>query len=143
MRLLHVVRRFARRRHGGASIEFALVVPICFMVVWAIISFARAYQRLNTLTASLREGARAAAVLNPTTLPAGQAGYDNIKNRILAFSTAYGYTLDTARVSITTTAADVTVAVAAYPLFAGLNFIGGLQNITVNRSAIFRLEGGS
>jgi hypothetical protein len=113
------------------------------MFVWAIISFARAYSRLNTLSASLREGARTAAVQKPSSLVAGQNGYNTVKDKILAFSTAYGYTLDTAQVSITTTASDVTVRVTNYPLFAGLNFIGALQSITVSRSAIFRLEGGT
>ena len=48
--------------------------------------------------------------------------------------------IDTSRVTVTTGTNSVTVAVTAYPLFSGLQFIGNLQGITVSRSAIFRLE---
>ena len=35
---------------------------------------------------------------------------------------------------------DVNVSVTNYPIFAGINFIGGLSNITISRQAIFRCE---
>jgi Flp pilus assembly protein TadG len=138
-RLRRIFRLFARGERASAIVEFALVVPIFFMVVWAIISFSRAYQRLNTLSTSLREGARYASTLAPgfTT-----AQVDAIKAKSYDFSNAYGFPIDTSRVTVTLGAlnASVTVAVTAYPLFTGLNFIGNLQAITVSRSAIFRME---
>src|SRR6185503_5942368 len=38
-------KRFLRKTKGAAIVEFALVVPILFLLVWGIISFTRAYQR--------------------------------------------------------------------------------------------------
>ena len=137
------LRLFARGERASAIVEFALVVPIFFMVVWAVISFSRAYQRLNTLSTSLREGARYASTLAaPPGTPFTTAQVDAIKARAYGFSNAYGFPIDTSRVTVTlgVANADVTVAVSAYPLFAGLNFIGNLQSINVSRSAIFRME---
>lgn len=133
-----IFRRFARRQHGSAIIEFALVVPIFFMVVWAIINFSRAYQRLNTLTTSLREGARYAST---RPFPYSPATEDSIKAKVYNFSNAYGYPIDTSQVVIDESSGfDVHVRVTSYPLFSGLNFLG-MQSITVNRDALFRLEG--
>jgi Flp pilus assembly protein TadG len=136
------LRRFRRRDGASAIIEFALVVPIFFMVVWAIISFGRAYQRMNTLTTSLREGARYASTF-PLADFAVIARVDQIKAKVYNFSVAYGYPVDTSRVVIDASSnIQVHVKVVNYPLFAGLNFIGGLQSITVTRDALFRLEQG-
>jgi Flp pilus assembly protein TadG len=136
---LKAVRRFVRHQRGAAIIEFALVVPIFFLVVWGIISFSRAYQRLNTLTNALREGARWAST---RPFPYSVAREDSIKTQVRNYSVAYGFPIDTARVIIDESSNyDVHVKVVNYPLFSGLNFIGGLQSITVNRDVIFRLEG--
>jgi Flp pilus assembly protein TadG len=146
MRRLHrIFRLFVRGQRAAAIVEFALVVPIFFMVVWAVISFSRAYQRLNTLSTSLREGARYASTLAtspPLTGAFTTVQINAIKAKAYDFSNAYGFPIDTSRVTVTLGAlnADVTVAVSAYPLFAGLNFIGNLQSINVSRSAIFRME---
>jgi Flp pilus assembly protein TadG len=131
-------RRFFRRDAGSAIIEFALVVPILFTLVWGIISFSRAYQRLNTLTSSLREGARYRSTLqNPDTVWAR----DSVNARIRNFSTAFGYVIDTSQVQVPAfNGYEVRVNVTSYPLFAGLNFLGNLSAITVNRAAIFRWE---
>jgi Flp pilus assembly pilin Flp len=49
---------------GSAAIEFALVAPLLFIIVFAIIDFSRAYYTLNDLTAAVREGARYASSLD-------------------------------------------------------------------------------
>ena len=137
-------KRFLKKTRGAAIIEFALVVPILFLLVWGIISFSRAYQRLNALTSSLREGARVASTLDDLTT--------NAANRTIAltaintFSKAFGYTVDTTLVTITASlpppagSGDVRVGVVNYPIFSGLSFVGGLSSITVSREAIFRCE---
>jgi Flp pilus assembly protein TadG len=132
------LRQFLRKTTGAAIVEFALVIPILFMMVWGIFSFTRAYQRLNALTSSLREGARAASTLDSVRTVANRG--DGVKAKMVTFSSAFGYTVDTSLVSISTTASDVTVSVTNYPIFSGINFIGNLQNITVTRQAIFRCE---
>ncbi len=134
--------RFLRRTRGAAIIEFALVVPILFLVVWGIISFSRAYQRLNALTSSLREGARVASTMDNLTSLASQRTI--VKTRIRSFSSAFGYPIDTSAVTISATSnaagGDVSVRVVNYPIFSGLSFVGGLSSITVSREALFRCE---
>jgi Flp pilus assembly protein TadG len=130
---------FRRDTRGAAIVEFALVVPILFLMVWGIISFTRAYQRLNALTSSLREGARTASTLSSLVSSAAQRTL--VKTTISNFSTAFGYTVDTSLVTVdASSTVDVRVSVTNYPLFSGINFLGGLSGITVNRVAIFRCE---
>ncbi|MFN8580495.1 MAG: TadE/TadG family type IV pilus assembly protein [Gemmatimonadaceae bacterium] len=122
---------------AAAIIEFALVIPIFMIIVLGIISFSRAYQRLNTLSTSLREGARLAATI-PT--PYTATDVTTIRTKVRTFSTAYGFPIDTTRVNVAAGTNDVTVSTTNYPLFSGLSFLGNLQSITVSRSAVFRLE---
>ena len=140
MKRLSLVR-FFRRTHGAAIIEFALVVPILFLMVWGIISFSRAYQRMNALTASLREGARTASTLDSIVTVAGRR--TAIRTTILNFSSAFGYAVDTSLVNIdASSGTEVSVNVVNYPIFSGISFLGGLSSITVSRDAIFRCERG-
>ena len=133
--------RFLKRTRAAAIVEFALVVPILFLLVWGIISFSRAYQRLNALTSSLREGARVASTLD--NLVSDAAKRTIVLTSIRTFSAAFGYAVDTTRVTIdavTSGGTDVRIRVVNYPIFSGLSFVGGLSSITVSREAIFRCE---
>ena len=133
------ISSFLRRTRAAAIIEFALVVPILFLLVWGIISFSRAYQRMNALTSSLREGARVASTLDSIVSLASRR--TDVRTSIDRFSRAFGYTVDTSLVTIdASNLVDVRVGVTSYPIFTGLNFVGGLSGITVNREAIFRCE---
>jgi Flp pilus assembly protein TadG len=133
------LRRFLRGTRAAAIVEFALVVPMFALLLLGIIQFSRAYGRMNALTASLREGARKGSTLDPAKL-SNQQMRDSTMKRIVDFSTSFGYTVDTSRVGYVSTAADVTVSVTNYPLFAGLNLVGGLSSMTLTRSAVFRSE---
>jgi Flp pilus assembly protein TadG len=55
--------KFGRlRAEGGASaVEFALLAPLLFMLVFAIIGFGVAFMQMQTIRGALREGGRAAA----------------------------------------------------------------------------------
>lgn len=62
---LRIRRRLAGARrddHGAAVVEFALVVPVLFLIIFAVIDFGRALWTMNVLSSGVREGARAAAV---------------------------------------------------------------------------------
>ena len=137
-------RRFLRQSRAAAVVEFALVVPILFLLVWGIISFSRAYQRLNALTSSLREGARVASTLDNLTTDAAKRTI--VRTSIHTFSSAFGFTVDTNLVTINASppppggSGDVRVGVVNYPIFSGLAFVGGLSSITVTREAVFRCE---
>jgi hypothetical protein len=132
-------RRFVKRDRAAAVVEFALVVPLFVLLVTGIIMFSRAYTRLNALNAALRDGARMAAA---DQYPDSVVRQTVIKGRMHQFSSAFGFPIDTSQVTITYVpfGADVTVSVTNYPLFAGMNFLGGLQNIQVSRSVVFRHE---
>ncbi len=133
------LRRLGRGDRGAVIIEFALVVPILFLMVWGIINFSRAYQRLNTLSASLREGARYRSTMaNPDTAWMR----DSVCKRVYTFSSAFGFPIDTSQVQVpASNGLEVSVRVTNYQLFAGLNFLGNtLSSIRVTREAIFRWE---
>jgi Flp pilus assembly protein TadG len=136
MRRLHGRWRvFGRQERGAAVIEFALVVPIFFLLVWGGLNFSRAYQRLNVLTGALREGARYGATL---TTMAGVA--DSVNARVASYSSAFGFEIDTTQVVTSYGLDQLQVSVVNYPLFANLTGFGILSTITVDRSAIFRCE---
>ena len=66
-----ISRRLARRtrpilgRHGQALVEFALLLPLLLLLVFAIIEFARAWNQYQVITDAAREAARTAVIDNP------------------------------------------------------------------------------
>lgn len=56
------LRAFRRDQRGTAVVEFALVAPILFLLVFGILDFGRALNYYNQLTQLAGQGARAAAV---------------------------------------------------------------------------------
>jgi Flp pilus assembly protein TadG len=132
-------KQLIRGERAGAIVEFALVVPLFVTLVWGTIMFSRAYTRLNALHTALREGARMAAA---DQYADSATHIVSVKGRMANFSTAFGFTIDTSQVTVAYVpgGADVTVSVTNYPIFSGLNFLGGLQSITVSRSVVFRHE---
>ena len=61
-RLLAATRRHARSERGTAIVEFALIAPLLFLLVFGIIEFGRILNTYNQLTQLAGQGARAAAV---------------------------------------------------------------------------------
>ena len=67
------MRRAARRLTGRGGeggqglVEFALVLPLLLVILFAIVDFGRLYQGQVTLTHAVREGARLGAVGGSTT----------------------------------------------------------------------------
>jgi hypothetical protein len=59
-------RSCRRKRRGTATVEFALVAPIFFMLIFGMIEFGRAVMVQQILTNASREGARV-AVLDGST----------------------------------------------------------------------------
>lgn len=54
-----------RSQAGAAMVEFAIVVPVFFLLLFGVIEFARLLFTFNTLTEMARRGARVAAVCPP------------------------------------------------------------------------------
>lgn len=73
-------RRFLGSERGTAVVEFALVAPILFLLVFGILDFGRALNYYNDITQLAGQGARAAAVdRNPdgTAIGASTGTVDN------------------------------------------------------------------
>lgn len=60
----------ARTERGASAVEFAIVLPVLFLILAGIVDFGRAYQAQVQLTNAAREGARAAVVLPLGSTPA-------------------------------------------------------------------------
>lgn len=70
-------RRLARSERGTAIVEFALIAPLLFFLVFGIIEFGRALNYYNDLTQLAGQGARAAIVSrNPDSTAVGTANGD-------------------------------------------------------------------
>jgi len=54
-------RHHSVRERGQSLVEFAMVAPLLFVVVFAIVDFGRLFQNQVTLTNAAREGARLGA----------------------------------------------------------------------------------
>jgi Flp pilus assembly protein TadG len=78
---------FRRDQRGTAVVEFALVAPILFLLVFGILDFGRALNYYNQLTQLAGQGARAAAVSNN---PDGSAATGTSIQKMLATQYANG-----------------------------------------------------
>jgi Flp pilus assembly protein TadG len=67
VKLERACRPCRRNRRGAALVEFALVVPIFFLMVFGMIEFGRAIMVQQVLTNASREGARVAVLDSPTS----------------------------------------------------------------------------
>ncbi|HEY7125169.1 MAG TPA: TadE/TadG family type IV pilus assembly protein [Ktedonobacterales bacterium] len=63
-------RRTSRRQLGQSLVEFALIAPVLFLVIFGVMEFCFLYQSLNTVSFAAREGARVGAILGPTSATA-------------------------------------------------------------------------
>jgi Flp pilus assembly protein TadG len=54
--------RSLRKEEGTSAVEFALIAPLLFILIFGIIEFGIAFMQLQTIRGAVREGARASAV---------------------------------------------------------------------------------
>ena len=142
-----VLRRFVRGTRGAAAVEFALVVPVLLTLVCAIIDFGRLFFVSASLTAAVRDGARAAAVL-PNPLDATQVA--SVQQRVVAgFQGLGSVAITSGNVTVTTDAPSnggvvtiVTVRVQNYAFRPITPFASafGLGTVNLSRTAVFRWE---
>src|SRR5689334_1715420 len=60
-----MMRRDRRKERGVSAIEFALAMPILFVVLFGVFEFGMAFWRKQMLTSAVREGARYGVVASP------------------------------------------------------------------------------
>ena len=121
-----------RDEKGQAMTEFAIVLPVIALVLFAILQFGIAFNNYLTLTDAVRRGARTAAVSRQTG--AGTSA------TVAAVNSAAGdLTISKMSVSVTSTwqpGSDVTVS-ATYPyainLFGLIVASGSLKSSTTER----------
>lgn len=102
--------RHLREERGASAVEFALLAPILFMLVFGIISFGLAFMELQTIRGAVREGARISAVGATTSqvqqkvedassglVPAGQVAVTSCPGRDTTVDTTA--TFDTAQLN--------------------------------------------
>ncbi len=144
-------KRLARRERGSAMVEFAIVAPVLFVLIFGMIDLGRALFLLNNLTAAVREGARLAAVQDDPTTGANQTA---VQNRVTGYIQNFGGTAPTTQPTVTPNlgcgnVCSVTVTLTGYP-FVAITPLGPLSALigtpvgaitmpTV--SAVFRWEG--
>jgi len=132
-----------RDERGALVIEFGLIVPILFFIVFGIVDFGRAYFTMNNLAAAVREGARYGAVLQT---PYQSPWPDSIVQRVEDFSYTFGgQSLQASQIAATTDTTAGTVTVTANytfrPITPLLNLVG-LDSIPMRETAVFRWEFG-
>jgi hypothetical protein len=136
-------RKAKRRRAGAVIVEFALIVPFLFIIIFGVIDFSRAYAELNAINAALREGVRLASGMKDPTLAGSQS---EVRKKMKTISSVFGYSsLDTNRVTLTTDTPTmfVTVTLTAHPVpLPVLGRFLGLSPFTVTRSMKYRWERG-
>jgi hypothetical protein len=91
---------------GQSLAEFAIVFPIMFLIVAAIIQFGLIFWSQNTLTQVARDTGRWAATQQECDSPAAIQGVVDTANQLAASSTLFGYDgswTDAANVDVTWT----------------------------------------
>jgi len=66
-RMDKVCRSFRRKRRGAAVVEFAVVAPVFFLLVFGMIEYGRMVMVQQVITNASREGARTAVLDGATT----------------------------------------------------------------------------
>jgi Flp pilus assembly protein TadG len=79
-RILH---RVTLRERGAAAVEFAIIAPLFFMIVFGMFSGGIAYNEQSNLTHSSREGSRYGAVLALNTFGTPAAWATSIRDTVV------------------------------------------------------------
>jgi Flp pilus assembly protein TadG len=106
-------KRLVGRERGAAAVEFALIAPLLFMLLFGIFEFGLVWSQKNVYVGAAREGARYAAVNCDSSSPSNgcTANGDTwglVKDRIT--SAAVGYPVSFSGFTVTTNPATTTGA---------------------------------
>ena len=129
-----------RNRRGAAAVEFAIVAPIFFMLVFGMIEFGRALMVQQVLTNASREGARV-AVLDSQTATRTQV--INTVSSYLANAGISGATIDMTPTEPTTAGYGQPVTVSVQVPFSNVTWLPTpwfLGSKTLRASTVMRRE---
>jgi Flp pilus assembly protein TadG len=94
------------KRLGAAAVEFAIVAPLFFLLVFGMVEFGRMVMIQQVITNASREGARKAVL--------DGASSSNVKSAVVTYMANGGVTIATSNVTINPT--DPTTAAAGSPV---------------------------
>jgi Flp pilus assembly protein TadG len=133
---------------GAAAVEFAIVAPLLFIILFGIIEFGLLFFDKAIITNASREGARYGILFNPTRPNAGE-----IQTRVLTYTANHLISFgagDPPTVDVTwspdgppgDSGDALTVKVTyQYDFLILPNFINSLSNVsTINAVTVMRLE---
>ncbi len=66
-----MIRTETRSEAGAAAVEFAVIMPLLFLLIFGIYEFGRMYNAKVSMTGAAREGARVMAIRNDSSCNAG------------------------------------------------------------------------
>lgn len=101
--------RSMRSEEGASAVEFALLAPVFFVVVFGIIGFGIAFMQLQTARGAVREGARAAAVVD-----ADGVGRSAAEVQAITVNASTGLITSGGQVSVTTCPSGGGQAIVSY-----------------------------
>jgi Flp pilus assembly protein TadG len=141
-------RRSLNRESGAAAVEFALVAPLLFMLLFGIFEFGLVWSQKNVYVGAAREGARYAAVNCEGTIAGSCASggdtWGKVKQRIT--DAAVGYPVNFSNFAVTSssgagcTQPGGTVKVSwTQPMTIDIPFLP-VWNLNVPIEAVFRCE---
>src|SRR5918911_5605044 len=93
--MVRAAKRFLHGERGAAAVEFALIAPLLFMLLFGIFQFGLVWSQKNVYIGAAREGARYAAVncdvsgSSSNGCTSGTDAWGKVKTRIT--SAAVGY----------------------------------------------------
>lgn len=129
--------RRAEGRQGQALVEFALVLPVLVLLLFASVDFSRAFFTLQAVTHASREGARSGIVSGATTADVNGA----VNTRLVSA----GLT-QTASVTVTgvdgAASGDPTTVTVSYPFqtLGGALIPGWSGTVTLSQTTVMRHE---
>ena len=133
-------RRGVSRRRGVAAVEFALVAPVFFVLVFGMIEFGRMVMVQQILTNASREGARR-AVLDATTTD----DVNTVVNDYLTSASIGGATVSVTPSPPSSAAFGDAVTVTISVPFSSVSWMPSpwfLGSTTLSATTVMRREGG-
>lgn len=88
--------RKLRNERGAAAVEFALIAPLLFMLIFGITEFGLAWSQKEVFIQAAREGARFAAV----GCEDGSCGGSEVQDRVTDAAVGYSITGGTGAISV-------------------------------------------
>ncbi|MCC6126581.1 MAG: pilus assembly protein [Pirellulales bacterium] len=139
--------RSCRKRRGAAAVEFAIIAPLFFLLVFGMIEFGRMVMVQQILTNASREGARKAVLDGSTTTDVVNTVLTNLSDAKITASTS-NVTINPANPATANYGDPITVTVTIpfsqvswLPAPMLLSFLpSGQTDITLTAATVMRRE---